>query len=150
MKPFIKKFLFVMLLLVVSTIAVLAQNLDSLVTVIINPPKTGNFATVSEAFLSIQTYIGGVLVFVSVYLAQWIPGLANVLSYIKPYFRAITIGIAVLWTLISFGKLGDSQAGFSFILSNVIFIVLSILKVLPSTPAQELFEARKDLNNLPI
>lgn len=144
MKPFIKRFLFLTLLMIVSAITVQAQSLDSLVNVITHPPKTGNFATVSEAFLSIQTYIGGVLVFISVYLAQWIPGLSKVLSYIKPYFRAITIGIAVLWTLISFGKLGDSQAGFSFILSNIIFIVLSILKVLPSTPAQELFEARNE------
>lgn len=137
------KILFLLVALVLFAVsAPYAQNAYSVLDGVLNPPKASNFATIVEAFTAYQTYIAGVLVFISVYVAQWIPGLANILSFVKPYFRVIAIGGAILWALISWGKLQDAQASFSFIISNVIYIVLNLLKPLPTTPAQEMYETR--------
>lgn len=140
-----KKFLFLLLAMVCFTVVPYAQeSATSLLDVVTNPPKASNYATIFEAFTAYQTYIAGVLVFLSVYVAQWIPGLANILSFAKPYFRVIAIGGAILWALISWGKLQDSQASFSFILSNVLYIVMNLLKPLPTPPAQIMYEARQE------
>lgn len=138
-----KKFLFLLLAMVSFTAVPYAQeSVGALLETVVNPPKASSFATIMEAFSAYQTYLSGLLVFLSVYVAQWIPGLANVLSFVKPYFRVIAIGGAVLWALISFGLIHDAQASFSFIFSNIVYIVLNLVKPLPTPPAQELYEAR--------
>ncbi len=140
--------MFLLLVMFCLTVVPYAQeSVTCVLDTVLNPPKASSFATIVEAFTAYQTYIAGVLVFLSVYVAQWIPGLANVLSFVKPYFRVIAIGGAILWALISWGKLHDTQASFSFILSNVIYIVLNLLKPLPTPPAQELFVNRYPLTD---
>lgn len=137
----LRLFLLLAFLLMMSW-ASFAQPLDSLAGVLLHPPKASQFSSIAEAFQSFQTYVGAVLVFLTVYVAQWIPGIAQALSYLKPYFRAIIVGAAVLWALISFGTLQDSQASLSLILSNVLYVIVGLFKSLPSPTAQMLYESR--------
>ena len=140
-----KKLLFLLLAMVCFTVVPYAQeSVSTVLDTVLNPPKASNYATIVEAFTAYQTYIAAVLVFLSVYVAQWIPGLANVLSLVKPYFRVIIIGGAILWALVSWGMIQDTKVSFSFILSNVLYIVLNLFKPLPTPPAQQLYEARQD------
>jgi hypothetical protein len=117
---------FLLVLIAFSVVGFAQETLENVVATVINPPKIAGMS-LTEAFSTVSTYVAAVVVLCSVFVVKYIPGLNTVFETIKPYFRAITIGVAVIWVLLSYGKLSDTQAGISFVLSNLFYELIKLV-----------------------
>ncbi len=131
-----KSKLFLMLLLFVTmTVAITAQSIDSissLVNTLLNPPNVKG-QSLTQAFSTASTYIAAIFAFAAIYLAQWIPFVRDLLAKIPGgYLRAIIVGGGALWAIVANAGIYDTQAVVAFVLSNVIWEILK--NILPQTP----------------
>jgi hypothetical protein len=91
-------------------------------------------------------WLSAVLTFIIVYVAQWIPGVAHGLSYLRGFLRAIVIGGAVLICFLKYGYLNIQEALMAYIAAGVVFEALE--NYLPKTVSSEIRAVRKDLSSI--
>lgn len=140
-----KKVLFAFLFLFAFAGSLFAQSLDSLVAVVSDPPKfTGQ--SIAEIFGSWTTYISAIVILISVYVAQWFPVIRTGLSYVRPYFRAIIVGGAIIAVIIQYWGASAGQVSWSFLLSNLFFeIIKALFPQIKETYSEQERQARGDI-----
>lgn len=139
----LNKYVVATLLLVSFTALLLAQakpSLDSLVTILANPPKVVG-VPVTEALQQISVYLSAFVMVVTVYGAQFVPVLRTFLARYGGYARTLIVGGSVLWLLFATGKITDWGAIMAFVLGTITYNVVTYAAEklgaeIPETPTQ--------------
>jgi hypothetical protein len=124
---------FILILTIIVCLSAQEPTLESVVTTVLNPPVKV-LGTIAEVFAQWMTWVSAVLVLVSVYVVKYVPKLGDLLIKIKPYFRAVIVGGAVLLLLIFKANITESNVSWGFILSNLLFEVLKYTGLLQKSP----------------
>ena len=136
------KKIFLLLLLVATAVVAYSQpdSLSMLIQTIIHPPTT-QAGSATEIFSAWTTWATAVVAFLTIYISKWLPFLGPVFSFMKPYWRYVIIGLAIVIAAIKLNLFTSGAAGWVMFISSLFYEILKYLglgkddKPTPSIPS---------------